>query len=123
MVIFTSTIYGYINRGKPNGLDITVKSGDKFFAPTWAMVSDYKNSADKVLAWQRYEPLYRELMREQYRKNPGKFMELIDQQKYPFLVLCCYCRPFEECHRKLLAQILVDLGASKGISVYYKGEV
>ena len=40
LIVNTSTIYGH--KGD-NGLDITIKSGSKVFAPSWKIVIDHKN--------------------------------------------------------------------------------
>ena len=49
--------YGY--RGKDR-LDITVKSGDRTFAPTWDMVMDYKSGK---ITQEEYTEMYYDLMR------------------------------------------------------------
>ena len=86
-------------------LDITVKSGDKVFAPTWKMVMDYKNGK---IDEEEYTLQYYELMRESYRKNRYRWNELLNQES---VTLCCFCTQGTFCHRYLLADILVKLGA------------
>jgi uncharacterized protein YeaO (DUF488 family) len=92
-------------------LDITVKTGSKIFCPTWDMVKDYKNGH---LTKEAYTKRYYQMMRESYTSNKYQWQYLLDQAK---IILCCYCKPNDFCHRYLLADILVKLGAK------YKGEI
>lgn len=92
-------------------LDITVKTGSSVFCPTWEMVMDYKEGK---ISKEAYTERYLQMMRESYTLNRPAWDLLLSKEK---MVLCCYCPPGEFCHRKLLADILVVLGAE------YKGEI
>lgn len=107
LMVYTSTI----RTNDPDNLNITVKSGDKVFAPTWDMVMGHKNG---TLTDEQYTDMYRELMLKSWKKNRWRWAELLQQER---VVLVCYCRPGEFCHRVLLAGILEKLGAT------YCGEI
>lgn len=86
-------------------LDITVKSGDKTFAPTWKMVIGHKRCS---MSNELYIELYLQLMRKSYKKYKAKWQELLNQET---VTLVCFCGKGNFCHRYLLANILVKLGA------------
>jgi uncharacterized protein YeaO (DUF488 family) len=86
-------------------LDITVKSGDKAFAPTWDMVMGLKN--DKITE-QEYTDQYTYMMALSFKRNKAKWDKLLSLDS---ITLCCYCKPGTFCHRVLLAKILETLGA------------
>jgi uncharacterized protein YeaO (DUF488 family) len=92
-------------------LDITVKSGDKTFSPTWNMVMGHKNHS---LPDESYIKRYTQLMRNSYKKNKDKWHNLLNRDR---VTLVCFCRKGSFCHRLLLAKILVKLGAD------YCGEI
>ena len=106
--VYTSTIWGYHG---PNKLDITVKSGVKIFAPTWDMVLGYKNG---TITKEEYIEKYMQMMRESYKRYKRAWTTLLNGDR---VVLCCYCKPGDFCHRLLLAEILEKLGAE------YCGEI
>lgn len=112
MKIYTAQI-GY--KGL-DGYDITVKSGDKVFAPTWNMVMDYKRGK---LSKEAYSSMYRELMLRSWREHRQAWLDLLNREE---VTLVCYCRPGDFCHRLLLAEYLVKLGKHLGIEVIYMGE-
>jgi len=60
--VFTAQ-YSY--QGKDR-LDITVKSGDRTFAPTWDMVKAYKAGR---ITQEEYTEMYHALMRRSYCNN------------------------------------------------------
>ena len=88
-----------------NRLDITVKTGLKMFAPTWDMVMDYK---DHRITASQYSVLYYEKMRKSYKTYREIWDWLLNQEE---VVLVCFCKNGEFCHRYLLADILEKLGA------------
>ena len=96
-------------------LDTTIKSGDKRFAPSWAIVMRYKDDGDEAA----YTKVYVEMMRKSYQANTAAWLELLKQPK---LALACYCRAGAFCHRILLADMLVKVGARHGVSVELVGE-
>ncbi|SDL27923.1 DUF488 family protein [Halarsenatibacter silvermanii] len=97
--------------GDKKTLDVTVKSGEETFAPTWAMVMKTKKGE---MSWAEYKKKYYEKMRESYRQNRERWQDLLEQEE---IVLLCYCSSPESCHRRLLADMLVEAGAE------YRGEL
>lgn len=108
-----------------HGLNVTRGSAGPYglpFAPSDALLragqSD-KNRAKKdeaalALVFEWYAMLYREEMRESYRAHRRAWEELLHREH---VVLLCYCGRAQFCHRSVLAEILVKLGAS------YEGEI
>ena len=92
-------------------LDITVKSGDKAFAPTWKMVMGSKQSK---ITDEEYTRQYIELMRQSYRANKQRWDEVLNLDE---VILACYCKADTFCHRYLLKDMLVKCGAE------YTGEI
>lgn len=107
MIFYTSTIR---YRGDDK-LDISRKSSTEgeIFAPSWQMINGIKNN---IISEKEYVRLYKQLMRESYKKN-NKWKDFLNRDK---LVLCCYCTPLTFCHRYILADIFMKLGCE------YKGE-
>lgn len=102
------TLKVYTSQFKYNGenrFDITVKSGHQMFAPTWPMVMDYKS---KKTTEEEYTKLYLEKMHRSYEYYRETWDWLLKQDK---VVLVCFCKAGDFCHRLLLADILVKLGA------------
>ncbi len=97
--------------GSKKSLDVTVKSGDEVFAPTWKMVMKTKKGE---MTWEKYKRKYRELMRDSYQKNFERWQELLAKKE---IVLLCYCQSPQQCHRRLLAEMLEEAGAR------YAGEI
>lgn len=106
--IFTASIPQ--QKGKKY-LDITVKSGDKTFAPTWKMVMGLKNGE---ITREQYIEEYTEMMRKSYKENRDRWEEVLGLDE---VVLACYCKPDQFCHRVLLAKMMEKCGAE------YLGEV
>nr|MBC8236091.1 DUF1273 family protein [bacterium] len=103
--VYTSQIG---SSGDLPALDITVKSGDKVFAPTWDMVMSFKRGQ---LSWQEYEDSYYAMMRRSWVENKLRWQEVLAMGE---VVLTCYCRGDEQCHRRLLKEMLVMCGAEDG---------
>jgi uncharacterized protein YeaO (DUF488 family) len=89
----------YRYKGK-NRLDITVKSGLQFLAPTWDMVMQYKHG---VISEIEYEIQYRAKMKKSYKEQRPLWDELLSRDE---VVLVCFCRKGDFCHRLLLANML-----------------
>ena len=90
----------------PRYLDITVKSGNRAFAPTWKMVMGYKEGR---ISEEEYTNQYYQLMRESYLKNRKRWDEILSLDE---IILACYCQAGSFCHRYLLKDILTDYGQS-----------
>ena len=106
-----------MNKTKGKGypvLDITIKNKDKFgkiFAPTWKMVMDYKKGA---ITDEEYTSQYHTMMLTSYEIHRDLWEELLNKDE---IVLMCFCRAGQFCHRHLLTNYLVTLGAE------YMGEL
>lgn len=94
-----------------NRLDITIKTGNKVFAPTWDLVTNYKNGN---ISEEEYTKKYYQLMRKSYKENREVWEKLLTDKE---VVLVCYCPENNFCHRYLLKDILVKCGAK------YLGEI
>jgi len=108
--IYTST---YRYKG-PNRLDITVKGQDptgSVFAPTWTIVRMFKEGK---ITWEQYKDRYHKLMFKSYGTNRQIWEEVLMRDE---IVLVCFCPNYNRCHRVILAEILMSLGA------VYKGEI
>jgi ribA/ribD-fused uncharacterized protein len=104
------------NYSGPDRYDVTVKSGDKVFAPTWKLVRRYK---DSCITWPEYVRQYTDLMRGSYRNNKPHWINLLQK---PSITLVCFCTDPTHCHRTLLAEMLARAGNANNISVAYHGE-
>lgn len=96
--------------------DITVKSGDKNFAPSWDIVMGYK---DGTVSEKAYTARYRNLMRESIKKNMKAWRGILAAEK---VCLVCYCpidkaRGLTFCHRILLREYLIKVAERWGINV------
>lgn len=111
--IYTAQIGKY--KG-PDAYDITVKSGDHTFAPTWEIVRAWKQG---VIDWDTYSEKYRQLMLESYKQKHKTWDEIL---RKGVLTLLCYCRAGENCHRYLLADFLIKLGEKERVQVINEGE-
>lgn len=89
----------------PRYLDITVKSGDKTFAPTWDMVMGFKQGK---ITETEYIRLYLESMRKSFKENRQRWEEIFGMTD---VVLACYCKTEDFCHRHILRHIFCKLGA------------
>jgi len=103
--VFTSRI-GY--KGSKRVLDITVKSADKAFAPTWDMVMGFKRGS---LSWSEYEDRYHAMMRKSWVISKARWKEVLGWDE---VVLVCYCKDDRFCHRRLLKQYFVACGGVDG---------
>lgn len=99
------------NTRDPDRFDTTVKTSNGTFAPTWEMVMKHKKGK---ISDEEYTQLYYDLMRKSFKKHRSEWDQLLSRDR---VVLVCFCRKGKFCHRLLLAEILVKLGAE------YKGEL
>ena len=96
--------------------DITYKSTNeigKLFKPSSKIVIAYKNNQ---MTKEEYTKQYYELMRNSYQQNKEKWQDVLNQSR---LVFVCFCnlQKVDFCHRLLLKDILIKLGA------IYDGEI
>lgn len=90
-------------------LDITVKGRHPIgsaFAPTWNIVMGHKEGR---ITDEQYTEVYWQLMRKSWQNNRGIWNTLLKDTKE--VVLLCYCRPGNFCHRLVLANIFEKMGA------------
>ncbi len=97
--------------------DVTVKSGDKLFAPSWSLLSDYKSSN---INEEEYIKRFLNEMRGSFHQNKGTWLDFISKEE---VCIACYCISGKFCHRKLLVDIFEKLCHSQGVEFEYKGEI
>jgi uncharacterized protein YeaO (DUF488 family) len=98
-------------------IDITVKSGNRAFAPTWDMVLDVKSGK---ITPNEYTSRYIGMMDESRLANPEEWKVLMST---PSVALGCYCKPGEFCHRHLLSTYMANLAIAEGNEVIMMGEI
>lgn len=110
MKIYTSTLK-YSGKDK---LNITIKTGDSFYAPTWLMVNGYKSGQ---ISEEKYTEQYFNLMNRRFNnpKNKWKIESLMKKERVVFV---CYCGKGKFCHRLLLVDFLSNV-----INAEYCGEI
>ncbi|QDB71218.1 hypothetical protein CPT_Moabite_188 [Serratia phage Moabite] len=96
--------------------DITLKSGDRVFAPSAELLYPYKQG---LINSREYGEIYYRLLRQRYRKDPEPFEWLIRQRR---IALTCYCGHGKFCHRHLLKRPLRKLCEKEGILFIDRGE-
>lgn len=102
-----------ISTRDPDALNVTRKSGDPVFAPSWPLLRtalDRRRSGlPKTEAdWKTYAAAYLREMAASYDAHRGQWEALLGR---PRVVLTCYCTDPNRCHRRILARVLVKLGA------------
>lgn len=126
--VFTARV-SYVGADR---LDITRAGADAYrkrtgltwegepWAPSWTIVwpiiklrrevRDLGAYADSVLlaAWRAYEPAFTAEMRASYRHNRPAWDALLARES---VTLCCTCTCADQCHRRLVARMLVACGA------------
>lgn len=100
--------------------DVTVKSGDKMFAPSWAILTKYKGNTDVEERELVYIEEYTQHMRESYRDNKVAWLKFLAQED---VAIACYCGSDKFCHRKLLVDIFDKVCKLHGIEFSYEGEI
>ena len=109
----------------PDRIDVTRGSGKAgehiVLAPSWGLLDlalkkiRYASSdVERDRLWEEYKVRYTEEMRVSYREHRPVWEALLAREQ---ACLVCYCANVDRCHRGLLADILVKLGAQ------YLGEV
>ena len=97
----------------PDRVDVTRKGGSPF-GPSWPLLQHFlairRSGKETGSVWADYRAAYLQEMRALYRVNPAPFLALAARDA----TLVCYCTDAERCHRTLLADILVKLGAEYG---------
>lgn len=92
--------------GGPDRYDITVKGGvAKAFSPSWDMVMGYKNG---TVSEEEYVARYTLMMATSRLNHSKEWEELLAMDE---VTLVCFCANGSFCHRHILADILVTMGA------------
>jgi hypothetical protein len=98
----------------PDRVDVTRKGGS-LFGPSYPLLQHFlklrRSGKETAETWAAYKGAYLEEMRAMFRHDPAPFLRLAAE---PEATLVCYCTDSERCHRVLLADILVKLGAQYG---------
>lgn len=113
MKVWTSTI----NYSGPCRYDVTRKTGDTTFAPTWEMITQYKHG---FLTDDEYTQLYYRQLKINLAKDPAAWDRLLGRDE---VVLVCYCPAGQFCHRHLLKDLLRRLCKKKDIPFEDGGEI
>lgn len=118
MELHTCNVYGkyIVERTDVPYLDVTVKSGDKVFAPTWDILMAYKDTKDEEV----YTKAYLELMRRSFKENRDRWLEVLNMEK---VAIACYCHRGKFCHRYLLVDVFEKIANHLKIEFEYKGEI
>lgn len=98
-------------------IDITVKSGDKAFSPTWNLLARFKAGA---ITEQQYRTEFIELMRLSYSKNENKWLDLANGKT---IAIACYCPAGSFCHRHILVELFSMVCEKHAITFKYSGEI
>jgi len=100
----------------PDRLDVTRKSAGPEglpFAPSWAILGPILNARrggpSYVWPWPGYVRDYTAEMRRSFREHSAAWSALLARDE---VTLVCYCSDAVHCHRAVLAEILVKLGAT-----------
>lgn len=108
-----------ISYTQPDRLNVTRKSATPegiIFAPSWDILGPAltaRKSGRLDEHWPQYVASYTAEMRRSYREHRARWDALLDRER---VCLLCYCVDAAQCHRTVLAGILVKLGAA------YEGE-
>ena len=97
-------------------LDVTVKSGEKTFAPDWSFLMAYKSDQDEVKYTSKFIPL----MRTNFKRDKQFWLDTLSQDS---LCIMCYCAKGKFCHRHLLVDIFEKVCKMYKIPFEYKGEL
>lgn len=103
-------------KGK-DALDVTVKSGDKTFAPSWDIVMRFRD--DKITE-QQYLAAYNSMMKQSWKENKKRWIEVANRES---VTLTCYCSRHGFCHRNRLAEMIAAVAVSLGRQVIIGGYI
>ena len=115
LYISTAKIGVVRDAAKGRVLNITRGSGKGYglaFAPSWSLVRELKNGD---ITEEQYRRRYTEEMATSYRENWEVWQWLLSQRS---VILVCYCGAKQFCHRKVLAELLVE-----HFGAFYIGEI
>lgn len=101
-------------------LDVTVKSGDVTFAPTWDFLMEYKKSAKTPADEEWYKLRFREQMHRTFKADKARWLEVLSMES---LCILCYCPADSFCHRHLLVDMFRLQCKQWGIPFRYMEEI
>ena len=113
LIVYTGH-HSYIGSDR---LDISRKTGDPHFAPSWKLLTpqlDLRRAGRETdETWRSYAAAYVEEIRAASKTPEGQraWKALLARE---VVTLTCYCLPGERCHRHLMAAVLWKLGATLG---------
>lgn len=114
MILYTTHINNYDANGYKN---VTLTSGDKYFAPTSALLWAFKYG--KITRAEFMESFI-ELIEGRIREDPTKIIDLCSKE---VTTIACYCDNGVFCHRLLLVNIICKFCSDNGIEFEYLGEI
>jgi uncharacterized protein YeaO (DUF488 family) len=100
--------------------DVTVKSGDKIFAPSWDILMKYKSNDNILERESVYIEAFTKHMRESYKNNKQYWIDFLSQEE---VAIACYCKAGSFCHRKLLVNMFEKVCRIHNIDFEYIGEL
>lgn len=100
--IWTST-YDYKGKDK---FDISVKLGNLAFSPTYDLDRNLKT---EEYIFDKFKDLFTKRMRYSYKKYDKQWLDLLSKSE---VTLVCNCKHEKQCHKYILANILVKCGAT-----------
>lgn len=107
-------------------LDVTLKSGDKAFAPSKQLLLDYKNNEITI---ETYVERYKSEMRYSFKRNRERWREVCEMD---CVAIACYCGGANNgdvlskegfCHRYILIELLDYACVYFGIQYRAHGEI
>ncbi len=123
MQLWTSTVR-YDGQDK---LDVTRKGNDPagvIFAPSTSLLGRYHpawgGQAQTADSWASFVVDYTAEMRRSFVEYRAEWVKAVS--RHASLTLCCFERSGEDCHRRVLAPLLVAVAKKLGIGVEYRGE-
>lgn len=109
---------GNIDTSDKDVINVTVKSGIVTFAPSWSMVIGYKSGE---ISKEEYTDKYITMMETSYAFERHAWDHYFpDEGK---LILVCYCRSGDFCHRHLLANFIQMKKLESGSECVIMGEL
>ena len=100
--------------------DVTVKSGDKTFAPSWDILMRYKNNSNIAEREKIYIKEFTKHMRQSYSLNTKYWIDFLSQEE---VAIACYCKSAGFCHRYLLIDMFEKVCKIHDIKFEYKGDL
>lgn len=120
MTLFHTVHNAQWRRVKADGfllLDITVKTGEKVFAPTWDNLMAYKRSE---LSEGEYTERYVQKMRASLTTHPALWRGLFDGTPR---AVGCFCAKGTFCHRYIFVGLLESYAKHHHLPMHYAGEL